>query len=96
MNKAEVLKLAKLSRIEISDEEAESLTREFDSILKYVGEVKGVGPASHKATQDAGEYAVKNVMREDGPAHDGGIYTKEILEQAPSSDGKFVKVKKIL
>jgi len=40
MNKEKVLNLAKLARIEIGDSEAENLTREFDAILGYVGEVK--------------------------------------------------------
>ena len=96
MNKEKVLDLAKLARIEIGDEEAETLSHEFDAILGYVGEIKNVGPASPKATQDKSDYALKNVMREDTEPHDSGIYTQKILEQAPARESDYIKVKKIL
>ena len=40
MDKEKVLKLAKLARINVSDEEAENLTQEFESILNYVSDLK--------------------------------------------------------
>jgi len=93
MNREEVLKLAKLSRVELGDEEAENLSGEFDAILNYVGEVKGVGKLdeSNKA-----ESPLKNVMREDGEPHGSGLYTEKILEQAPAREGDYLQVKKIL
>ena len=91
-----MLDLAKLARIEIGDEEAESLSHEFDAILGYVGEIKNAGPASHKASQDKSEYALKNVMRGDTEPHESGIYTEKILAQAPAREGNYIKVKKIL
>lgn len=94
MNKAEVLKLAQLARIDISDDEAEELTRNFDSILGYVGEVKGVKTNDQQLT--ANDYPVKNVMREDTEPHESGVYTERLLAEAPSSDDQYVKVKKIL
>jgi len=96
MNKEEVLKLATLARIEISDAEAESLSHEFEGILKYVGEVKSASPASHEATQDKHDYALKNVMRADENPHESGIFTEAILKEAPSKQGEFIKVKKII
>ena len=92
MNREEVLKLAKLARIDISDTEAESLSHEFAAILKYVGEVKGA--AGEAAASSAPTH--RNVMREDGDAHESGIYTDRILAEAPASAKGYVKVKKIL
>ncbi len=94
MDKEKVLNLAKLARIEIADAEAESLAQEFESILKYVGEVKSVNQESGIKNQE--EFPIRNVMREDGAPHESGLYTEKILEQAPAREGNFIKVKKIL
>ena len=96
MNKEKVLDLAKLARIKISDEEAESLSHEFESILNYVGEVREVGKFDKPDKFNKEEFPIRNVMREDGEPHESEIYTKKILEQAPAHEGNYIKVKKIL
>jgi aspartyl/glutamyl-tRNA(Asn/Gln) amidotransferase C subunit len=95
MDKEKVLGLAKLARIEIGEEEAESLSHEFDAILNYVGEVKEVKLNKFDKLNKE-EFPVRNVMREDGEPHESGIYTQKILEQAPAKEGDYIKVKKIL
>ena len=92
MDKDKVLNLAKLARIQIAEEEAEKLATEFDSILKYVGEVQSV--QSVPGPED--EIALKNVMREDGEPHETGVFTEAILSQAPEREDGYLKVKKIL
>lgn len=92
MDKERVLQLANLARIGIRDEEAESLSREFDAILGYVGEIKKAG-VSHDISIDM---PVKNVLRDDADPHESGVYTEAILSQAPEREGDYIKVKKIL
>ena len=94
MNKEEVLKLAKLARIDVSDSEAESLTKEIDSILDYVSEIKSADVSDME--MNAEDYALKNVFREDGEPHASGAFSEAILSQAPSKEGNYFKVKKIL
>ena len=98
MDKEKVLKLAELARIEISESEAESLSKEFDAILNYVGEVKSItSPQPLSLSKERGKGRnVFNIMREDGEGHESGIYTEKILEQAPDRVDNFVRVKKIL
>lgn len=105
MNKAidkdGVQKLAKLARIDMPDAEAESLSHEFEAILKYVGEIKnaeGAKSAGDDATSAArpADFPLRNVLRDDANPHESGIYTDAILKQAPSSENGYVKVKKIL
>ena len=96
MDKEKVLNLAKLSRVKISDEEAESLSHEFESILKYVGEVREVDKSDKFNKFDKEEFPVRNIMREDSEGHESGIYTEKILNEAPAREGNFIKVKKIL
>ena len=97
MDKEKVLKLAQLARVGISEEEAETLSSEFGTILDYVGEVKKlVGDVSVEATHFKSDFAHRNILREDADAHESGIYTKEILKNTPQSEGEYLKVKKIL
>lgn len=97
MDREKVLKLAKLARIELSDDEALNLSHEFDSILNYVGEVKKAGlNISKSAELDKKDFHLRNILREDAEAHDSGLYTEKLLEQAPDRDASFVRVKKIL
>jgi aspartyl/glutamyl-tRNA(Asn/Gln) amidotransferase C subunit len=96
MDKDKVEKLAKLSRIDLTPEEALSLSQELGSVLDYVSEIKEAGLAARGDTQDKSAYALRNVMREDATPHESGIYTNEILEQVPEREGDYIKVKKIL
>jgi aspartyl-tRNA(Asn)/glutamyl-tRNA(Gln) amidotransferase subunit C len=91
MDSDRVLKLAKLARIEISSEEAESLSHEFDAILGYVSDVKNVAHA-----EDSVDLRLKNVLRDDSNPHESGIYTEKLLEEAPERKDNYIKVKKIL
>jgi aspartyl-tRNA(Asn)/glutamyl-tRNA(Gln) amidotransferase subunit C len=91
MDKEEVKKIAALARLEISDEEADSLAQEIDSILAYVKQVEDMSSSSE---QDL--HLPKNVMREDVSAHPALQYTEAILSNAPSSEKSFIKVKKIM
>lgn len=87
----DIKKLADLARIDISDSEAENLTGEMDSILEYVGQIKDAGGSIQKIVPD-----LHNVMREDVATNTGGEYTEDLLNSAPSREGKYFKVKKIL
>ncbi|MBX4200366.1 Asp-tRNA(Asn)/Glu-tRNA(Gln) amidotransferase subunit GatC [Candidatus Parcubacteria bacterium] len=91
MDKAEVQRLAKLARIEILDEEAERLSHEFGAILKYVEDVKEV-----KKLRSGEKPEERNIMRNDSSPHERGLYTEKILSNAPSREGQYIKVKKIL
>ncbi len=89
-----MLDLAKLARIEMGNEEAESLSGEFDAILGYVGEIKNLKLTANSYKLEASP--IKNIMREDTNPHESGIYTEKFLAQAPAREGSYIKVKKIL
>lgn len=92
MNKDEVLKLAQLARIEISDVEAEEFAHDMDHILEYVGQVNNLDLAEEKEAVGP----VFNVMRSDENPHESGIYTADLLAAAPEREQYYFKVKKIL
>lgn len=91
VSKEEIKDLAKLARMKITDEEVENLTKELDSILEYVGQIKDLS-----AERGDIKPALRNVMREDVPENKDGEFTEDILNNAPAREGKYLKVKKIL
>lgn len=98
MDKEKVLKLAQLARIDISETEAETLSSEFEVILDYVGQVKEISGdvVLGESGQKSDMFPHRNILRDDALAHESGIYTKEILNNAPQKNSEFIKVKKIL
>lgn len=91
VSKEEVKNLADLARVRLSDEEAEALSKEMDSILDYVGQIKNASVEDEVLVP-----VLKNIMREDVPINKDDEYTEDILNNAPSRQGRFLKVKKIL
>jgi len=67
------------------------LTGEIDSILGYVGQIMNTTGDMSRETP-----LLRNVMREDEPQNKSGEYTETILANAPSREGNWLKVKKIL
>ena len=92
MEKSDIEHLANLARIQLDDEEKTELATSITEILGYVSQVTDIA-ATEKEKKAEGLY---NVMRDDEPAHEAGAFTDAILKSAPASEGRYVKVKKIL
>lgn len=86
-------KLLTLARIEVTPEEKQKLTKDVESILGYVGDIQNAA-VDIDTSPKPGE--VRNVMREDTNPHESGAYTEKILAEAPSREGDYIAVKKIL
>ncbi len=92
MKKEEVVKLAHLARIAITDSEAESLRKDIDDVLAYVSVISDITGGEVKKEPGA----LKNVFRKDEVTNEAGAYTKAMLDAAPHTDGRYIAVKKIL
>lgn len=94
----DIKKLANLARIDMSDEEMEGLAKDFDPILKYVGQVQGAlgSDENNKKDKKPDDYFLHNVMREDIVTNISNQYTKKILDNAPETQDGYLKVKQIL
>jgi len=88
----DVKKLAQLSRIQLSDTEAEELGQSLDSILHYVEQVKQVS----SDTDIEATYYSTNIIREDSNSNITAINREKLVNSAPRKEGYYVKVKKIL
>lgn len=93
MERDEVLHLAHLARIAVTDEEAERFTNEIDAIVSYVGTVTNVAT---DAPEQPTVGAVHNVFRADEVTNEPDQYTDTFLQAMPETDGRFMSVKKIL
>ncbi len=91
IDKKDVEYLANLSRLELLAGEADSLTKEIDSILDYVGQIQKVSGDLKK-----GKPKLRNVMRDDVVSHKSGEFSEKLLKNVPNKEGDYVKVKKIL
>ena len=89
----DIEKLAKLARIQLTDEEKQKLLKEVDPILGYVAQLKEVTSKVGSGPK-AGE--LRNVMREDSAPIEGGSNTKALVDEMPASKDNYLKVKKIL
>ena len=90
---AEIEKLATLARIRIDDSEKEAMTKELDSILAYVDEIKKA-TGNMDVTPVVGP--VHNVFRDDIAVVTSPESRAALLGEVPDREGEFVAVKKII
>lgn len=90
--KADIKHLANLSRLHLEDSEVEAYSKQFDEIVAYVDKIKDVAASAGDQVIESSE--VRNVMREDTVKSYENPET--IIDEAPSHQDNFVKVKKIL
>ena len=88
----DVRKVALLARLELPDEEIKLYTKQLEKILGYVEQLEKVDTEKVVPTTRAVE--VINVLRED--SLEESSIREELLSLAPSREGDFFKVPKIL
>ncbi len=84
--------IAKLARLEYSDDEKETFTGQFNTILEYIDKLNEVNtddvePLSHVIE-------LSNVVREDEVKP--SLPVDEVLKNAPAKTGTFFKVPKVI
>ncbi len=96
ISKKEVKHIAKLARLDLSEQEIEKYQKQLGSILNYVEKLQEVNTDGIK-TADGGIRNLENVWRED--KNELGIMNYEsgdLIKMAPEVEKEQVKVKKIL
>lgn len=95
LKREDINKLAELARINVPDAEKEVLAKDLDSVLGYVSEIKELTSKGDIPEADYG-FLVNINLREDDEPHEAGVYTEDILNEAPETEDGFIKVRKIL
>ena len=93
LSREDVLKLAALSKLKLSDKEIESLRGELSEILEYVeklekADVEGIQPTYQVS-------GLKNIFRKD-EIRDYGYETKDLLKNGPAIQDNQFKVRRVL
>ena len=93
LTRDDVLKLARLSRLALTDEEVEEFLQELSSVLQYVEQLKDVDVTGLQPTSQV--TGLTNVMRDD-TVQDYGIAPDDLLSLAPATQDDQLKVKRMI
>ena len=83
--------VAKLARLELTEDEKELYTKQLGDVLKYVDQMNEVDTSNVKPMCQVIDFV--NVMREDEVIHD--ISREDLMANAPYEENGFFKVPKI-
>ncbi len=92
ITKEEVLKLAKLSKLSLDDEQSEKFRNELESLLNYIDQLQSVDTTGLEPTNQV--TGLTNVTREDEIKP--GVSQKELLKNAPATENNQIKVRRII
>ena len=92
ISKQEVEHVAKLARLEITEGEKDTLSKQLSSILTYIEELKSWDTTGVEPTATVQEQT--NVLREDRPRP--SLPVEQAVMNAPDSAGGYFRVPKIL
>jgi aspartyl-tRNA(Asn)/glutamyl-tRNA(Gln) amidotransferase subunit C len=93
LTREDVLKLARLARLELSDDEVENYGRELSDILRYVEQLSTVNVGGLKPTNQVTGLA--NVYRDD-EIKDYGYKPADLLNNVPEVEDDQIKVKRMI
>lgn len=92
LSTSEIEKIAKLARIQLTEEEKEKFAHELSTVIDYFKQLEHVDTS--KVNLELSETETVNTVRQDTAA-DSGMQEK-ILSQAPMREDAFIKVKSVL
>lgn len=90
--KIDVAYVAKLARLALSDEEVRRLGKQLDTILEYISKLNEV--STQTAEPMSHVLPLENIYRADEVKP--SLPTEEALKNAPSKEGTFFKVPKVI
>lgn len=93
LSREDVLKLARLARLSLDDDEIEAFRKEISAVLQYVAQLDEVDTAGLEPTTQV--TGLKNVMRED-EVIDYGVPAERLLKLAPKTQDGQIKVKRMI
>lgn len=93
LTREDVLKLAQLARLSLTEEEVEDFKRELNAILEYVRQLQEVDVTGLEPTSQVG--GLQNVMRDDR-VRDYGIDRADLLRNVPRVEDEQIKVQRMV
>ncbi len=93
LSRDDVLKLAALARLELTEEEIKQYQTELSDILDYVELLQGVDVSNLEPTYQV--TGLKSVTRPD-VVRDYGTTVQDLLKNVPAVENNQIKVKRVL
>jgi len=93
LSRDDVLKLARLARIDLADDEVTEFEAEFNEILQYVEQLQAVDIEGFQPTSQV--TGLTDVWRED-EIMDYGYEPKDLLKNVPEVENDQIKVKRMI
>ncbi len=84
--------IGKLSRIDLSDQQVQTFSRQLAAILEYFDKLQELDTSNVQPMAHAVE--IYNVLAEDSPGE--SLTPQQALANAPQRDGDFFKVPKVI
>lgn len=92
LSKNEVEHVANLARLNLSDEELETMTGQLDNILSYVDKLEEIDTTDITPTTHV--FSVSNAFREDVVKE--SLDQSEAVKNGPEQNGEFFQVPKVI
>ncbi len=93
IKREEILHLANLSNISLSDDEVESLGKDLQDIIKYISQLDELNTDGVEPTYQV--FEMENVWRDD-EIQEQGVSREELLALAETSRDNQIEVPKVL
>ena len=93
LSREDILKLARLAQLKLTDEEIVKFQKEISEILGYVEQLQNVNVKGLKPTYQV--TGLKNVTRKD-EIIDYGVSQADLLKNVPALEDKQIKVRRVL
>jgi aspartyl-tRNA(Asn)/glutamyl-tRNA(Gln) amidotransferase subunit C len=93
LKRDDIVRLAQLARVDLSEEEIEEFAGELSEILQYVEQLQSVDVADLRPTNQV--TGLTNVTRED-EIIEYGYKPKDLLKNVPTVQDDLIKVKRII
>lgn len=93
LSRDDVLKLARLARLDVTEEEITLYQKELSSILQYVEQIQSTDVTGLQPTTQV--TGLTSVMRDD-EVQDYGVSPDDLLRQAPEVQDRQIKVKRMI
>jgi aspartyl-tRNA(Asn)/glutamyl-tRNA(Gln) amidotransferase subunit C len=93
LTREDILKLAQLARLDLTDDEVKEFSSELSDILQYVEQLLAVNVKGLKPTNQV--TGLTNVTRED-EVHDYGYMAADLLKNVPVVKDNQIKAKRMV
>ncbi|MBU0722429.1 Asp-tRNA(Asn)/Glu-tRNA(Gln) amidotransferase subunit GatC [Patescibacteria group bacterium] len=94
LSKQEIQHIAKLARLDLTDDELKKYGSQLSDVLNYIDQLKEVNVKDVEPTAQI--TGLENVLREDVVKDWDKKEVEQALADAPEKEGRFIKVKRVI